>query len=71
MPSVGIPGEIYVPDPEPDSVFVITAYTLEEKPLTLLPERPTLSRLEAGWRADDVRPRPAGLRAATLVRLGR
>ena len=25
---------IYVPDPEPDSVFVITAYTLDGKPLT-------------------------------------
>jgi hypothetical protein len=25
---------IYVPDPEPDSVFVITAYELSEKPLT-------------------------------------
>lgn len=24
---------IYVPDPEPESVFVITAYTLEGKPL--------------------------------------
>ena len=24
---------IYVPDPEPNSVFVITAYELEEKPL--------------------------------------
>ena len=24
---------IYVPDPEPDSVFVITAYTLQGKPL--------------------------------------
>ena len=24
---------IYVPDPEPDSVFVITAYALEGKPL--------------------------------------
>lgn len=24
---------IYVPDPEPDSVFVITAYTLRGKPL--------------------------------------
>ncbi|HPD60255.1 MAG TPA: DUF4258 domain-containing protein [Thermodesulfobacteriota bacterium] len=24
---------IYVPDPEPDSVFVITAYELAEKPL--------------------------------------
>lgn len=24
---------IYVPDPEPDSVFVITAYELKEKPL--------------------------------------
>jgi hypothetical protein len=25
---------IYVPDPEPDSLFVITAYELMEKPLT-------------------------------------
>jgi len=25
---------IYVPDPEPDSVFVITAYDLQGKPLT-------------------------------------
>ena len=25
---------IYVPDPEPDSVFVITAYNLSGKPLT-------------------------------------
>ena len=25
---------IYVPDPEPDSVFVITAYELQGKPLT-------------------------------------
>ena len=25
---------IYVPDPEPDSVFVITAYELQSKPLT-------------------------------------
>jgi len=25
---------IYVPDPEPDSVFVITAYELKGKPLT-------------------------------------
>jgi len=24
---------IYIPDPEPDSLFVITAYTLEGKPL--------------------------------------
>jgi hypothetical protein len=24
---------IYIPDPEPDSVFVITAYELEGKPL--------------------------------------
>jgi len=24
---------IYVPDPEPDSIFVITAYQLEGKPL--------------------------------------
>ena len=25
---------IYVPDPEPDSIFVITAYELQGKPLT-------------------------------------
>ena len=25
---------IYVPDPEPDSIFVITAYELSSKPLT-------------------------------------
>jgi len=25
---------IYVPDPEPDSIFVITAYELRRKPLT-------------------------------------
>lgn len=25
---------IYVPDPEPDSVFVVTAYELQGKPLT-------------------------------------
>jgi len=25
---------IYIPDPEPDSVFVITAYELQGKPLT-------------------------------------
>ena len=30
---------IYVPDPEPDSVFVITAYTLEGKPLTAYKRR--------------------------------
>ena len=30
---------IYVPDPEPDSVFVITAYTLAGKPLTAYKRR--------------------------------
>jgi hypothetical protein len=30
---------IYVPDPEPESVFVITAYTLEGKPLTAYKRR--------------------------------
>jgi hypothetical protein len=30
---------VYVPDPEPDSVFVITAYTLEGKPLTAYKRR--------------------------------
>ena len=30
---------IYVPDPEPDSVFVVTAYTLEGKPLQALRRR--------------------------------
>jgi hypothetical protein len=30
---------IYVPDPEPDSVFVITAYTLVGKPLTAFKRR--------------------------------
>lgn len=30
---------VYVPDPEPDSVFVITAYTLEGKPLTAYKHR--------------------------------
>jgi hypothetical protein len=30
---------IYVPDPEPDSVFVITAYTLEGNPLTAYKRR--------------------------------
>lgn len=30
---------IYVPDPEPDGVFVITAYTLEGKPLTAYKRR--------------------------------
>jgi hypothetical protein len=30
---------VYVPDPEPDSVFVITAYTLEGKPLTAFKRR--------------------------------
>lgn len=30
---------IYVPDPEPDSVFVITAYTLQGKPLTAYKRR--------------------------------
>jgi len=30
---------IYVPDPAPDSVFVITAYTLEGKPLTAYKRR--------------------------------
>jgi len=30
---------VYVPDPEPDSVFVITAYTLEGKALTAYKRR--------------------------------
>jgi hypothetical protein len=30
---------VYVPDPEPDSVFVITAYTLEGKPLAAYKRR--------------------------------
>jgi uncharacterized protein DUF4258 len=30
---------VYVPDPEPDGVFVITAYTLEGKPLTAYKRR--------------------------------
>lgn len=30
---------IYVPDPEPDSVFVITAYELRGKPLTAFRRR--------------------------------
>ena len=30
---------IYVPDPEPDSVFVITAYELAGKPLTAFRKR--------------------------------
>ena len=30
---------IYVPDPEPDSVFVITAYELSGKPLTAYKRR--------------------------------
>jgi hypothetical protein len=30
---------IYIPDPEPDSLFVITAYTLEGKPLTAYKRR--------------------------------
>jgi uncharacterized protein DUF4258 len=30
---------IYMPDPEPDSVFVITAYTLEGNPLTAYKRR--------------------------------
>jgi Domain of unknown function (DUF4258) len=30
---------VYVPDPEPDSVFVVTAYTLEGKPLTAYKRR--------------------------------
>jgi hypothetical protein len=30
---------IYVPDPEPNSVFVITAYTLRGKPLTAFRRR--------------------------------
>jgi len=30
---------IYVPDPEPDSVFVITAYELSGKPLTAFRRR--------------------------------
>ena len=30
---------IYVPDPAPDSVFVITAYTLEGNPLTAYKRR--------------------------------
>jgi len=30
---------IYVPDPEPDSVFVITAYELRGKPLTAYKRR--------------------------------
>ncbi len=30
---------IYVPDPEPDSVFVITAYTVEGKALTAYKRR--------------------------------
>ena len=30
---------IYVPDPEPDGVFVVTAYTLEGKPLTAFKRR--------------------------------
>lgn len=30
---------IYVPDPEPDSVFVITAYELKGKPLTAYKRR--------------------------------
>jgi len=29
-----VPRVIYVPDPQPDSVFVITAYELRGKPLT-------------------------------------
>jgi hypothetical protein len=30
---------VYVPDRQPDSVFVITAYTLEGKPLTAYKRR--------------------------------
>jgi hypothetical protein len=30
---------VYVPDPEPDSDFVVTAYTLEGKPLTAYKRR--------------------------------
>jgi len=30
---------VYVPDPEPESVFVITAYTLEGKPLAAYKRR--------------------------------
>ena len=30
---------IYVPDPKPDSVFVITAYELKSKPLTAYRQR--------------------------------
>jgi hypothetical protein len=30
---------IYVPDPEPDSVFVITAYDVQGKPLKALKRR--------------------------------
>ena len=30
---------IYVPDPEPDSIFVITAYELRGKPLTVYRRR--------------------------------
>lgn len=30
---------VYVPDPEPDSVFVVTAYTLEGKALTAFKRR--------------------------------
>ena len=30
---------VYVPDPEPDSVFVITAYELRGKPLTAYKRR--------------------------------
>ena len=32
---------VYVPDPEPDSVFVVTAYTLEGKVLTAYKRRRT------------------------------
>jgi len=30
---------VYVPDAEPNSIFVITAYTLEGKPLTAYKRR--------------------------------
>jgi len=48
---------IYVPDPAPDSVFVITAYRLGPKALRALRRRRTMSQptYPAGWDEERVR----------------
>jgi hypothetical protein len=51
---------IYVPDPEPDSVFVITAYDLGPKALKALRRRPPeedmkQTKFPPGWDEDRVR----------------